>query len=128
MILELVKLEQLETKLQEEEVERANHFAERLDFLDVQILREFYMTGNDFPFDSQPHCFPILYRKMKTNHRLKIGVEGLRKRINRLAKHDFIKKVEHSNPTTYLPLGGKEAFVRTVIIKFFLLHGLSGFI
>lgn len=128
MISKLARLEQLENKLQREEVELANYFAEHLDFLDIQILREFYMTGNDFPLDSQPHCFPILFRKMKMNNKLKIGVEALRKRINQLVKHNFIEKVDRCNPTNYLPVAGKEDFVRMTILKFFLLHGLNKFI
>jgi hypothetical protein len=128
MTLEQAKLEQLESKLGEEEKERATYFAERLDFLDIQILREFYMTGDDFPLDSQPHCFPILYRNMKTNHRLKIGAEALRKRINRLAKNNFIEKIDQCNPTNYLPVPERAEFVRAIILKFFLLNGLNKFL
>jgi len=128
MTLDFAKLEQLESNLEKGELERITYFAERLDFLDIQILREFYMTGNDFPFDSQPHCFPILFRNMKMNHRLNIGVEALRKRINRLAKYNFIEKIDRCNPTNYLPVKGREEFTRAVILKFFLLHGLSKFV
>ena len=50
--------------------------AERLDFIDVQIIRKFYVTGKDFPHDTQPFCFPILYREMKVSNHLKIGIEA----------------------------------------------------
>jgi hypothetical protein len=102
--------------------------AERLDFLDVQILRKFYMTGKDFPLDTQPFCFPILYREMKETHRLKIGNEALRKRLVGLVKFGFLTKVGRTNPANYEPIKGKESVIRAVIMKFFMIHGLTKFI
>jgi len=102
--------------------------AERLDFLDVQILRKFYMTGKDFPFDTQPYCFPILYREMKETNRLKVGVEALRKRLSNLVVCGFLEKIGRTNPTNYKPVKGKEKVVRAVIMKFFMIHGLTKFI
>lgn len=101
---------------------------EKLDFIDIQILRKFYTTGKDFPNDTQPYCFPILYKEMKTNHKLKIGIEALRKRLNNLTRLGLLVKVKHSNPTTYSPVRGKEIFVRKVIFKFFMIHGLTKFL
>jgi hypothetical protein len=102
--------------------------ADRLDFLDVQILRKFYMTGKDFPFDTQPYCFPILYREMKQTHRLKIGSEALRKRLANLVRCGFIEKVMRTNPANYSPISGKEKLVRAVVAKFFMIHGLTKFV
>lgn len=102
--------------------------ADKLDFTDIQILRKFYMTGKEFPNDTQPYCFPILYRELKTNHHLKIGIEAFRKRLNNLARLDLLMKIKHSNPTNYAPMGGKEIFVRGVIVKFFIIHGLTKFL
>jgi hypothetical protein len=102
--------------------------AERLDFLDVQLLRKFYMTGRGFPFDTQPYCFPILYREMKETHRIKIGVEGLRKRLVGLTKSGFILRVGRTNPANYEPIKGREKLVRAVVMKFFMIHGLTKFI
>jgi len=102
--------------------------AERLDFLDVQILRKFYMTGKEFPLDTQPYCFPILYREMKETHRLKIGSEALRKRLTNLVRCGFLEKVGRTNPANYEPLKGKEELVRAVVMKFFMIHGLTKFI
>lgn len=123
----------LEVQMQEEnlknkDLELVLEFAERLDFLDVQILRKFYMTGKSFPQDTQPFCFPILYREMKMNHHLKIGMEALRKRLNAFVRMKLLSKVKHSNPTSYLPARGREQFVRAVVTKFFLIHGLTKFI
>jgi len=102
--------------------------AERLDFIDIQLLRKFYMTGKDFPNDTQPFCFPLLYKEMKTSHHLKIGIEALRKRLDSLARLDLLTKIKHSNPTNYAPVKKKEKFVRVVITKFFLIHGLIHFL
>lgn len=101
---------------------------ERLDFWDVQILRKFYMTGKDFPFDTQPHCFPILFREMRTNHHLKIGMEALRKRLGGFVDMGLLEKIKSSNPTSYVPVAGKEQLVRAVVTKFFLVHGLTRFV
>ena len=103
-------------------------FAEKMDFLDIQILRKFYVTGKEFPHDTQPFCFPILFREMKVNHHLKIGIEALRKRLNNFVDMEMLEKVKESNPTNYMPVAGKEQFVRAVVTKFFLIHGLTKFI
>ncbi|MFH1622996.1 MAG: hypothetical protein ABIA12_00535 [Candidatus Aenigmatarchaeota archaeon] len=102
--------------------------AEKLDFFDVQILRKFYMTGKDFPFDTQPFCFPILYREMKDNHRLKICQEAFRKRLDNLVVAGFLGKIRGSNPINYEPVRDKDKMVRAVITKFFLIHGLTRFV
>jgi hypothetical protein len=101
---------------------------ERLDFIDVQILRKFYTTGKEFPNDTQPYCFPILYKEMKEVHRLKIGMEALRKRLDILVKFGFLGKINNSNPTNYSPINGKEKLIRAVIMKFFLINGLNKFL
>lgn len=113
----------------EADFERATMLlADRLDFLDVQVMRKFYMTGRDFPLDTQPFCFPILYKEMKDSHRIKICQEALRKRLDNLVKMGFLIKIRGSNPVNYEPVDGKERVVRAVITKFFLIHGLTKFL
>lgn len=102
--------------------------AERLDFLDIQILRKFYTTGKEFPYDTQPYCFPLLYKHMKEAHHLKIGLEALRKRLGVLVGCGFLLKAKNSNPVCYLPVGGREQFVRALIMKFFLINGITSFL
>jgi len=114
--------------VKEEVLDVSLKLAEKLDFLDVQILRKFYMTGKKFPLDTQPFCFPMLYREMKENHHLKIGIEALRKRLGNLVKIGFLLKIKQSNPTSYFPVNGVEQSVRAVITKFFLIHGLTKFL
>lgn len=108
--------------------EQAISLAERLDFLDIQLLRKFYMSGKEEPFDLQPYCFPILYTEMKVNHKIKIGMEALRKRLNNLTRLGVLEKIRHSNPTNYVPLTDKGRFIKVVITKFFVLNGLTKFL
>ncbi len=114
--------------LQEDIEMEISKLADRLDFLDIQILRKFYSTGEDFPRDTRPFCFPLLYKEMKAKNHLKIGIESLRKRMNSLVKVGLLEKVRSSNPCSYLPVKGKERFVRAVIMKFFLINGLTKFL
>ncbi len=101
---------------------------ERLDFLDILILKKFYLTGNKFPNDVQAYCFPLLYKELTIQNNVKITQEGLRKRLKTLVKLGILEKVKGSNPSIYLPVRGKEEFVRELIKKFFVLHGFENFI
>jgi len=101
---------------------------DRLDLIDIIALKKFYATGRQFPFDTQPYCFPILFKEMKENNNLKIGTEALRKRLDILVETKLIEKVHNSNPTNYFPINGKEGFVRLLITKFFVLNGLTKFL
>ncbi len=102
--------------------------AERLDFLDVQILRKFYMTGRGFPNDCQPYCFPILFMEMRVNNKLTVGSEALRKRLDNLVGVGLIEKVSRTNPANYSPVRGSEQLVRAIITRFFMIHGLNNFL
>ncbi|TAL47868.1 hypothetical protein EPN87_01975 [archaeon] len=103
-------------------------FVDRLDFLDIQILRKFYMTGKHYPFDTQPYCFPVLFKEMKDGRQLKVGLEALRKRLAALIGCGFLEKIEHSNPAGYSPIDGKKELVKAVITRFFLVNGLTKFL
>jgi hypothetical protein len=102
--------------------------AERLDFLDVQLLRKFYMTGRDFPQDTQPYCFPILFMEMKVSHKMPIGGEALRKRLDNLVTNGLLVKAKRTNPAVYEPIRGNEQKVRAMITRFFVVNGLTKFI
>jgi len=114
--------------VQQSVLDESLKWAEKLDFLDIQILRKFYMTGKKFPLDTQPFCFPMLYKEMKESHHLKIGREALRKRLGNLVRTGFLLKVKQSNPTSYFPVKGTEQLVNATITKFFLMHGLTKFL
>jgi len=118
----------ISTRIEENPETSLLELAEKMDILDVQILRKFYTTSKEFPFDTQPYCFPILFKEMKETNNLKIGLEGLRKRLDVLVRLDLITKIKGSNPTNYVPVSGKEQFVRATIIKFFIINGLTKFL
>ena len=119
----------LDETLQTKDIETVLiEFVERLDFLDVQLLRKFYSTGKEFPLDTQPHCFPILFKEMRDNNHLQIGAEALRKRLDNLVHVNLLGKIQNSNPTNYIPVAGKEQLIRAMIMKFFLIHGLTKFL
>lgn len=119
---------QIEEKARGIELDDVLAFAEKLDFLDIQVLRKFYMTGGEFPYDTQPFCFPILFREMKITHHLKISLEALRKRLDNLVRFGLLEKIKLSNPANYSPVQSKERFARAVITKFFLINGLTKFL
>lgn len=119
-----VKLENVE-RVFEKEIDKIEDLVERLDFLDVIILKKFYLTGKEFPSDTEPYCFPILFYEMKKKHKMKIGREALRKRLDNLTKLGLLEKIKNSNPSNYLPIPEKKRFVKMLIKKFLLLAGFS---
>lgn len=100
-------------------------FASRLDFINIQILRKFYATGEAFPNDTKPHVFPVLYMEMKNVNRIPMGTEALRKRMDSLVSMGLLSKVVRSNPACYHPVKGIEQSVRAVIKRFMMNHDLS---
>ncbi len=121
-------LSESEIKPQNNKLENIVDLADRLDFLDIQVLRKFYLTGKGYPYDSQPYCFPVLFLEMKVSRQLKIGAEAFRKRLDVLVDLGFLEKIKHSNPVNYGPIKGKEEVVRAVIKKFFIINGLTQFL
>lgn len=121
---------ELISEIKNEEIFEKNilSFVERLDFIDIIILKKFYVTGKEFPNDTQPYCFPLLYQEMKKIHHLKIGIEALRKRLDGLVKLGLLEKIKKSNPSFYSPIRGREDFVRNVITKFFVVNGITKFL
>ncbi|MFH0711286.1 MAG: hypothetical protein V1944_01790 [Candidatus Aenigmatarchaeota archaeon] len=113
----------------EQDIEKTvNDFAERLDFLDIQLLRKFYVTNSPFPYDTQPYCFPLLFKEMREVHKIKIGTEALRKRLDNLVKVGLLEKIRNSNPANYSPVRGRENFVRAAVVKFFMMSGLQKYL
>jgi len=106
-------------------IDKILSFAETLDFINIQILRKFYATGLPFPHDTQPHVFSMLYMDMKNVHRVPIGLEAMRKRLDFLVAAGLIGKVARSNPASYYPIKGLEQSVRAIIKRFMMNHGLT---
>jgi len=99
--------------------------AERLDFMNIQVLRKFYATGESFPHDTRPYVFSMLYMEMKGANRIQIGTEALRKRVDALVDMGLLKKAARSNPASYHPVKGIEQSVRAVIKRFMINNSLS---
>ena len=92
--------------------------AERLDFINIQILRKFYQTNKSFPNDTQPYCFSVLFMEMKSFHKIKIGQEALRKRLDNLVSMKIVKKIGRTNPANYFPIEERKRLIRAVINRF----------
>ncbi len=107
---------------------KVSELAERLDFLDIVILRKFYLTSKNYVLNTKPYCFPVLFKEMKELHKMKIGLEALRKRLKVLIDVGLLIKVDRSNPSTYLPVKERETFIKAIVTKFFLINGLTKFI
>jgi hypothetical protein len=118
---------QFTTQISKDQAEKVAVFVENLDFLDILILKKFYLTGENFPKDTKTYCFPLLYMEMKKVNHIKIGNEAFRKRLDNLVKLGLLEKIKNSNPVCYLPVKGNEEFVKIIITKFFLIHGLMKF-
>ncbi|MEM5882377.1 MAG: hypothetical protein QXS69_02870 [Candidatus Aenigmatarchaeota archaeon] len=101
---------------------------ERIDFIDVLILKKFYLTGKNFPNDVQPYCFPFLYTELKNQHQINLTLEGLRKRLNTLVNLGLLKKVERTNPSVYFPKEDMKEIARRIIFKFFERYGFESLI
>lgn len=70
----------------------------------------------------------MLYKEMKDLHKMKIGVEALRKRLKILINNGLLLKISGTNPSSYMPINEKEGFIKAVITKFFLINGITKFI
>jgi uncharacterized protein with NAD-binding domain and iron-sulfur cluster len=117
----------LELKLEEKQ-EETDWLVEKLDFLDILILRKFYITKEEFPNDVRSYCFPLLYKEIKNIQKIKIKSEALRRRLENFTKLNLLEKVKNSNPSVYLPKKGKEIFIKKVITKFLMLSGLKEYL
>ncbi len=87
---------------------------DKLDLLDLSILKKFYMAGKE-PFDTMPHCLPILYRELRKNG-LKIGRRSFEYRLKKLVSLNLIRKVEKTNPSIYEPIPEIKKFVIKLIV------------
>lgn len=105
-----------------------NRILERIDFIDILILKKFYLTGKQFPNDIQPYCFPFLYNELKIHHQINLTLEGLRRRLNILSKLGLLKKVERTNPSIYFPIEEIKDIAREIIFKFFERYGFESLV
>ncbi|MBU5682718.1 MAG: hypothetical protein QXW04_01675 [Candidatus Aenigmatarchaeota archaeon] len=128
----------MEKILKDEKIELSTHsqlseifirqILERIDFIDVLILKKFYLTGKEFPGDTQPYCLPFLHSELKIQHQISLTLEGLRKRLNTLVKLGLLKKIDRTNPVVYFPKEDMKDIARRIIFKFFERYGFESLI
>ncbi len=96
---------------------------DKLDLIDLSILKRFYMCGRE-PFDTMPHCLPMLHKELK-----KVGIKlcrrGLEYRLKKLVKLGLIRKIERTNPSIYEPIYEIRKFVRKIILLALARVGLN---
>ena len=95
----------------------------RAKLFDMSILKKFYDTGKNSPMDTCGWCLPILYADMKKQFELKITPEGFRKKLKRLEKYKFIKKIPRTNPSVYEPEPEIRYVVRQAVILWLIKRG-----
>lgn len=96
---------------------------DKLDLIDLSILKKFYMAGKE-PFDTMPHCLPVLHRELKKNG-LKIGRRSFEYRLKKLVSLNLIRRVEKTNPSIYEPIPEIKKFVRKLIVMILTKTGLG---
>ena len=103
---------------------------ERLDKLDVLILKKFYVTNEEFPSDIKLYAFPILFKELKEIHNIKLTEDAIRKRLKKLCEIGLITQVKNSNPSIFLPKDGMKEKVKELIRLYISYLGLEniGFI
>jgi hypothetical protein len=101
-----------EKKLEKKELTKEDFsFFANFDIITVRIIQKFYgKTLN--PLDSEINCYTVQQLWVILNREgLKIGLEGLRKKLEFLVKVGFLEKVR-TYPRIYMPLRDIEKIKR----------------
>ena len=94
--------------------------AERLDRMDVLLLKEFYHTGEPYPHDTTPHILRVLVNRLTRGNGplARLSYSGIRRRLENLVALGLIGKVARTNPAAYYPLDWARYPVRRIIQLF----------
>ena len=94
--------------------------AERLDRMDILLLKEFYHTGQPFPNDTISHVLRLLADKLRQGSgplaRLSYG--AIRRRLENLVGLGLLGKIPRTNPAVYYPLDSMVQPVRRIVVLF----------
>jgi len=94
--------------------------AERLDRIDILLLRKFYHTGQPYPDDTSCHILRLLvdsvHRSRGPLARLSYG--AIRYRLDNLVALGLLGKVHRSNPAAYMPLDFLAGPVRRIMVLY----------
>ncbi|MCS7123223.1 MAG: hypothetical protein RMJ17_01445 [Candidatus Aenigmarchaeota archaeon] len=101
---------------------------ERMDKIDIILLKKFYFTSKDFPNDMQVYAFPILIKELREVHKVSLTDDAIRKRLKKLCELGLLEHVKNSNPSIFLPIEEKKNFVEELIKQFISYIGLEIFI
>lgn len=95
----------------------------RAKLFDMSLLKKFYDTGKADPMDTGGWCLPILFDVMSKQFELNITPDGFRKKLKRLERHNFIKKIPRTNPSVYEPQPDIRYVVRKAIVLWLIKRG-----
>ena len=92
--------------------------AARLDRADILLLREFYVTGQPYPDDTETHVLRLLADRVRRGNgslaRLSYG--AIRRRLENLVSVGLLGRIAHTNPAAYYPLDWAAGPVRKIIL------------
>ena len=94
--------------------------AQRLDRLDVLLLREFYVAGDPCRMETTPYVLGVLVDKLRRG-KGPLGRRSyttIRRRLEHLAGLGLIKRIPQTNPAAYWPVDWAAPAVRKIITLF----------
>lgn len=97
----------------------------RIDIVDINILRAFYLTGKQPPLDTVPWCFPILYKGFKEKNITQAGSHGFYLKVEKLRKAGLIKKLKRTSPALYEPDDVIKYVIRRSVLMWLANRGLK---
>lgn len=96
----------------------------RVDLVDINVLRAFYMTNKQHPYDTAPWCFPILFKGFKEKNITRTGRMGFYKKVEKLCKAGLITKLKRTNPVIFEPVDEIKYVVRRSVLMWLANRGL----
>lgn len=94
--------------------------AERLDRMDILLLKQFYHTGQPHPNDTICHVLRLLVDSLQRSRGplAKLSYGAIRYRLENLVALGLLGKVHGSNPAAYVPLDLLAGSVRRIIVLY----------
>lgn len=95
----------------------------QISIVDMSALKKFYDTGFKEPLDTTSWCLPIMYKLMIKQFELALTAEGFRRKLKKLERYGFIKKIPHTNPSIYEPVVRHRHVIRRAIVFWLIKRG-----
>lgn len=93
--------------------------------IDINILRCFYITGQDPPLDTCAWCTPVLYKKLKEDLELETDYPNFYEKVRKLEKHGLIFKLKRTNPSVYQPVEEHKYIIRKAVFTWLAKNGFK---